>query len=177
MFPYLARFAGFFSSFQQMASTVGSGDEGVYVPVTWYEKAIDALHRMIRPTVVYSVIILCMFGWYDPDRLLKFAKALYALPELYWYGYLIVILTVAAPKMINSIRNNNGSAPSDAGVLGAHVAPLGTIVPPGVSPPGTPGITTKTTEIKTETVVTPNQPVSPDGAGPSPMPPPPGTVA
>jgi len=156
MFPYLARFAGFFSSFQQITSSVGGSEEGVYVPITWYEKAIDALHRMIRPTTVYSLMILCMFGWYDPDRLMKFAKGLHALPELYWYGYLIVLLTIAAPKMINSIRTN-GSAPSDMKPLGANSVPLG--VPTGT-----------VTNVKTEVTT-----VTTDKAGPSRMPPPPGS--
>jgi len=101
MLPLLSRLGQFINIFQ---TTTTAGESVPVVQLTTFDIVMNALLRLIRPVILFGFGYLFWLAWKYPVDFKTFGLALKELPEFMALGFLLVLSSVAVPKMIQGSR-------------------------------------------------------------------------
>lgn len=104
MFAMFSRFGQLMGFIQSFAGTNQEGSEVSPQHMTWYDRLLASMMRLVRPLIIFGFFGLCLLGWFYPESTATFGRAMKEIPEFLQWTLLVIVLSVAAPKMIQSSR-------------------------------------------------------------------------
>lgn len=95
----VGKIRGFFRALKQKASNLYSSISGAISN----DRAADGIMRWPRPVAFFLIVVMFVFGWFNPATLLGFAQALAVFPESFWNVIYIILGSIGASKGANDI--------------------------------------------------------------------------